>query len=370
MMPQNLFSKKILILHANAGAGHRKAAEAIYTSLKNRGCRQVVCVDALEYTHPFFRVAYTKGYEYLVGKLPKLWAVFFALTDQKWIQPLFQGLRRIYNGLNTARLVKYIQQEQFDVIVTTHFLSNEVCAYMRRSGMLKGKLVTMVTDYDVHKIWLSVGVDEYCVATPFTKQRLMDMGVPEQKIFVTGIAVDEKFSQPRVLKDMRRKLNIDEHLFTVLISTSSFGFGPIAELAEKLKDQQLLIISGFNQYLKEKLLAQKNPKHRIYGFVDNMEELMSACDVMLTKPGGLSISEALVQGLPLIFFSAIPGQEAGNVKVLAQHGVGVSDKNLDEIVQILKEYEHQPEKLQQAKQASLTLGKPQAVLNIINRLMV
>jgi len=234
----------------------------------------------------------------MVGKLPKLWAVFFDITDREWAQPLFQGTRRIYNGANTAPLVKFIKENNFDVIMTAHFLSTEVVGYLRRTGQFKGKLVTVVTDYDVHKIWLTKGVDEYCVATDFTKSRLVDMGVDAAKIFVTGIPVDEKFCQQRDKAELRRKLGVDPAAFTVLLSTSSFGFGPIEELAEKLKDVQLFIISGNNKQLKERLAAKNNPKHKILGFVDNMEELMAASDVMLTKPGGLSISEALANGLP------------------------------------------------------------------------
>ncbi len=305
----------------------------------------------------------------MVGKLPKLWAVFFDITDREWAQPLFQGTRRIYNGANTAPLVKFIKENNFDVIMTAHFLSTEVVGYLRRTGQFKGKLVTVVTDYDVHKIWLTKGVDEYCVATDFTKSRLVDMGVDAAKIFVTGIPVDEKFCQQRDKAELRRKLGVDPAAFTVLLSTSSFGFGPIEELAEKLKDVQLFIISGNNKQLKERLAAKNNPKHKILGFVDNMEELMAASDVMLTKPGGLSISEALANGLPLVFFSPIPGQETGNVRVLAANGVGDSDKTVDEMATILKEYAASPKKLADARAASLKLAKPNAVSAIISRLI-
>lgn len=324
-------------------------------------------MDSLDHTNSFFRKAYTHGYEYMVGELPKLWAVFFDLADREWAQPLFQGARRVYNGLNTAPLVKFIKENNFDVIMTAHFLSTEVVGYLRRTGQFKGKLVTVVTDYDVHKIWLTRGVDEYCVATEFTKARLVAMGVAPSNVFVTGIPVDEKFCQARDKAELRRKLGADPSAFTVLLSTSSFGFGPIEALAEKLKDVQLFIISGNNKQLKERLTAKNNPKHKVMGFVDNMDELMAAADVMLTKPGGLSISEALVNGLPLVFFSPIPGQEAGNVRVLAANGVGDSDKTIDEMAAILKEYAASSKKLAEARAASLKLAKPNAVSDIIAR---
>ncbi|MBF0123268.1 MAG: hypothetical protein HQL21_07695 [Candidatus Omnitrophica bacterium] len=369
MMPPNSFSKKILILHATAGAGHRKAAEAIYNGFKARGMTSVECVDALEYTHPFFRKAYTQGYEFMVGKIPKLWGIFFELTDQEWFQPIFRNTRRFYNGLNTAPLVRFIKDGRYDVIVTTHFLSTEVCGWLRRTGQINAKFVTIVTDYDVHKIWNVAGVDLFLVASEFTKGRLVAMGVDDKKVVVTGIPVDEKFIKLRDKRETRRMLGLAEDKFTVLVSTSSFGFGPIEELATLLRDTQLVIICGNNKALYDAMVARENPHHKICKFVDNMEELMAASDVMITKPGGLSITEALSYHLPLIFFSAIPGQEAGNVRVLAANGIGISDQSLSEIVSEIKALASFPDKLQAACQVTQKLSRPHSVADIIKQLI-
>jgi processive 1,2-diacylglycerol beta-glucosyltransferase len=342
MKPPSSSSKKILILHATAGAGHRKAAEAVFNGLKSRGISADI-VDALTYTSPFFRKTYSQGYEFMVGKLPKLWAVFVTLTDQKWFQPVLRPVRRLYNRLNAAPLARFIRDGQYDVIVTTHFLSTEVCGWLRRTGQINARFVTIVTDFDVHRIWQVKGVDVYLV--------------------------DEKFIQPRLKAETRRKLGLREDRFTVLLSTSSFGFGPIEELATLLKDLQLIIICGNNKTLFEKMTDRGNPLHKICGFVDNMEEMMAASDVMLTKPGGLSVSEALANNLPLIFFSAIPGQEAGNVRVLAEHGIGLSDKTLPEMAAALKTFAASPETYQAARDATKALARPYSVADIIKHLI-
>ena len=326
-------------------------------------------MDALTYTSPFFRSTYSQGYEFMVGKLPKLWAVFFELTDQKWLQPVLRIIRRLYNRLNTAPLVRFIKDGQYDVIVTTHFLSTEVCGWLRRTGQINARFVTIVTDYDVHRIWHVSGVDAYLVASEYTRNRLIALGVDEKLVSVTGIPVDEKFIRPRDRGETRRKLGLREDLFTVLLSTSSFGFGPIEELATLLKDLQLIIICGNNKTLFEKMSARGNPLHKICGFVDNMEEMMAASDVMLTKPGGLSVSEALANHLPLIFFSAIPGQEAGNVRVLAEHGIGLSDKTLPEIAAALKTFADSPATYQAARDATKILARPNSVADIISHLI-
>ncbi len=325
-------------------------------------------VDALELTDPFFQKLYQQGYEFLVGKIPKLWAIFFELTDRKWAQPAFRACRRVYNGLNTRRLVRFIKEGDFDVIVTTHFLSTEVCGWLRRTGQVRAKFVTVVTDFDVHKIWAVEGVDVFLVASDFTRKRLAGLGVAEEKIVVTGIPVDEKFIVPRDKREARRQLGLQEGLFTVLLSTSSFGFGPIAELAMLLSDVQMVIICGNNRSLYERMVAQGNPLHKICKFVDNMEEMMAASDVMITKPGGLSIVEALVNHLPLIFFSAIPGQEAGNVRVLAEHGIGMSGRPLADIAAEIKALAASSERLAAAREATKVLARPDSVEKIIQQL--
>jgi processive 1,2-diacylglycerol beta-glucosyltransferase len=368
MQPQNSSLPRILVIHATAGAGHRKAAEAVHHGLSARHIGATI-IDALDLTNPFFRFTYSKGYEFIVAQMPTFWGCFFALTDQAWFLPVFRAVRRIYNGVNAAPLVAYLKKGQFDRIIVTHFLAAEVCGHLRRTGQINGKLVVVVTDFDVHKIWLINGVDEYCVASSYTKDRLVAMGVDAAKVFVTGIPLDEKFTQPRDKVAVRRKLGIDADLFTVLVSTSSFGFGPIEELAEYFKGLQVIIICGHNEKLFGRLLARGNPHHKICHFVDNMEELMAASDVMVTKPGGLSVTEALANHLPLVFFSAIPGQEAGNVRVLAANGIGLSGMPLRDLASEVLGLSASPAALEDARQKTKALAKPNSVGDIITRLV-
>ena len=326
-------------------------------------------VDALDYTTAFFRVSYRQGYEFVVGQLPDCWAVFFALTDQSWFLPVFRAVRRVYNGINTFRLVRYLKAGQFDVIVATHFLAAEVCGYLRRTGAIRAKVVVVVTDFDVHKIWLIPGVDAYCVASEYTRERLAALGVDAARISVTGIPLDEKFTRPRDKKEVRRALGLDGDAFTVLVSTSSFGFGPIEELAAYFSGIQLIVICGNNRSLRTRLQARANPRHKICGFVDNMDEMMAAADVMVTKPGGLSVTEALANNLPMVFFSAIPGQEAGNVRVLAANGIGVSGLPLRDLASEVLGMAASPAALHEAREKTRKLAKPDSVRDVIASLV-
>ncbi len=324
-----------------------------------------VIIDALDYTNCFFRIAYTRGYEFAVGKVPVLWAFFFALTDQHWFLPVFRAVRRIYNGCNTGPLVEFIKAGNFQRIVVTHFLAAEVCGYLRRTGAITSQVVVVVTDFDVHKIWLIPGVDAYCVASEYTKGRLLALGVEADKIHVTGIPLDEKFIGHRDRKDVRRRLGLDPGAFTVLVSTSSFGFGPIEALADYFNGIQLIVICGHNLPLRARLEGKSNPKHKICGFVDNMEEMMAAADVMITKPGGLSVTEALANHLPMVFFSVIPGQEAGNVRVLAANGIGLSGLPLRDIASEVLGLAASPLALSEAREKTKKLAKPDSVRDII-----
>jgi processive 1,2-diacylglycerol beta-glucosyltransferase len=228
---------KILVIHATAGAGHKKAAEAVYNTLCADG-HNARLVDALDYTNPLFKITYPETYTFLVTKFPQVWGVFFALLNVVWLQPLVRVVRRIYNGLNSHKLEQFLIAEQFDVIITTQFLSAEVAAYLKRTRKIKSKVICVVTDFDVHRIWINTGIDIYTVASPFTRDRVISLGIAPEHVFVTGIPTDAPFSKPVDVAALKAKLGMRPDMFTVLIATGSFGMGPIEELIAGLKDSK------------------------------------------------------------------------------------------------------------------------------------
>jgi processive 1,2-diacylglycerol beta-glucosyltransferase len=355
---------KILIIHATAGAGHKKAAEAIYNGLKNTG-HQAQLVDALDYTNPFFKYSYPTAYTFLVTKVPILWKFFFWLLDFQFLQPLIHIGRRIYNAVNAQALEKFLKEEQFDCIIATQFLSVEVIAYLKRTGQIKSKTICVVTDFDVHHIWINKGIDCYATACDYTKKKVESFGVDPARVFVTGIPTDEKFSLPVDQRQIRQTLKINPDQFTVLLATGSFGMGPLEELIDLLKKHQLLVVCGHNKALCAHLKKKASGQVHILGLVDNMDELMAASNVMVTKPGGLSISEALVKRLPLFFFSAIPGQEMGNIRVLKSYGAASDQCALNEIVQKVDDLSVHPELYENLRKKMEPLSKPHAVRDII-----
>jgi len=356
---------KILVIHATAGAGHKKAAEAIYNGLLRHSTHRVRIVDSLDYTNSFLRNSYPQFYIFLVTRMPTLWGVFFWFLDIPFLQPLVRVLRRCYNAFNTQAMEKFLKEERFDCIITTHFMSAEVCGFLKRTGQIHAKIVCVVTDFDVHHIWINKGTDIYTCACDITKEKIVKLGISPERVFVTGIPTDEKFAEPVTSIDIRKKLELDTQLFTVLLATGSFGMGPIEQLIDMLKGYQLLVVCGNNKTLYEHLKSKSNERIHILGLVNNMYELMSAADVMVTKPGGLSISEALVKKLPMIFFSAIPGQEIGNINVLKKYQAASDQGSLMSIVQKIDDLSSSAHNYDSLRKKLEPLSKPNAVKDII-----
>lgn len=356
---------KILVIHATAGAGHKKAAEAIYHGIQAKMPCEVVLADALDYSNPVFKFTYPNCYTYIVSHMPWLWAVVFAVLDIPALQSVMRLIRRVYNSVNTQRLSRYLIQEQFDWIICTQFMSAEVSGYLKRTGKINAKIICVVTDFDVHRIWVNQGVDYYTGACDYTRDKLVGLGVPKERTFVTGIPTDPKFLKEWDVAEIRRKLGLQQYAITTLVATGSFGFGPIEELVEIIKEHQVIVVCGHNKKLYERLTARALTNVKVFGLVGNMDELMSASDIMVTKPGGLSIAEALVKGLVLVFFSAIPGQEINNVKVLKHSNVGLGQLGLVEIGQAVMRLHGSGRELSEQRARSKAFAKPWAVDDII-----
>src|SRR3989338_8762656 len=162
---------KILVIHASAGAGHFKAAEALHQGIQKATGHDAVLIDALDYSSPSFKKFYKATYFFLISKMPWMWGWVFWLTDILWLQPVVKAVRRLHNMLNVRRLHAYLVEGRFDVVLLTHFMPTEIAAALKRKGRITAKLITVVTDFDVHKIWLAEGIDQYAVASDWTKEK-------------------------------------------------------------------------------------------------------------------------------------------------------------------------------------------------------
>jgi len=367
---------KILIVYASAGAGHKKAAEAVveaFNKIPDSSNYEISIVDSLDFSNMLFKWLYGKQYLTLVNYFPHIWGFFYYLFDYKIVNRLLWLPRRIINAINCWKFEKFVCYKSPDLIISTHFMANEIISHMKKRGLIKARLFSAVTDYRLHSFWVTSGVDLYFVATQKTKEDLLLSGVPNGKIFVTGVPISPRFSLKQDKFQVREKIGIDKNLFTVLMIGGGFGVGPMEELVSNIgviSDKiQLLIVCGYNKELSErvaKIVSNLGIKAKIYGFANNVDELMSASDILVTKPGGLTTSEAMAKVLPAIFIKPIPGQETRNSAVLAGYKAAFVAKDTKSVTEKVKELFKNPESLDKMKAAIRSIASPNPAKNIVD----
>ena len=357
---------KVLITYASAGAGHRRAAEAIYNYLKNnRQDLQLKLVDILPFTHALFRICYSSGYPLLVHYATWLWAFLFWISEFRLTRGISRRCSLMINYLCCKKFMHYLAREKFDFIISTHFLNAELAANLKLSKKIQAKLITVITDFGVHPFWVSAGTDLYMAASGLTQERLLSLGVEKNRIKVSGIPFSASFTKTQNREQLAGKFGIKAESFTVLVMTGSFGVGPLEEIAKSLhNDVQVLVVCAKNKKLFCRLLKQNLENVKVFGFINNAEELMAISDVIVTKPGGLSIAELLYMGLLPIFVSPIPGQESENIRVLSAYGLGFAPKTIQQIKELVIDLKQNPEKLANLKVNITQVASPAACQEI------
>jgi len=357
---------KILTVYASAGAGHEKCAKAIHEHLKATfPDAQCETVDILDKANFLFRFTYRSGYGFMIRHSVWLWAFIFKLTGFKPLRILSRSVAGFLDWVNTPVFRRFLKRENPDYIVSTHFLPPEIAGGLKRSKSITSKLFTVITDFGVHPFWIESSTDLYIVASGFTKQALIEQGVPEGNIQDSGIPVRTEFLKKHDRAYLCKKLGIEDTKFTVLVMTGSFGIGPIREITEMIHgDVQLLVVCAMNKKLYGQLKAKDFPGVKVYGFVDNSDELMAVSDLIITKPGGLSVSEILNTGLVPVFISSIPGQEEENISVLLKAGIGFAPENTEEIKSIVLDLKNNPQKLNALKAGVRSMSKPDCLKGI------
>jgi processive 1,2-diacylglycerol beta-glucosyltransferase len=330
--------RKVLLLSASAGAGHLRAAQAIEKAFNEtlNGDSEVLHVDVLNYTNKVFRHFYSKAYIDLVNKLPEVPGWFYDKLDKPWKN---ERRRLALDKLNTRPFVKLLREYQPDLIVCTHFLPAEIVSWLKAKERLASRQVIVVTDFDVHAMWLVHHYERYFVAIDEARVYLEALGIPAQKITVSGIPVDPVFALKKDKQEMRAKHDLAPDRTTILVSAGGFGVGSVEPLINELLTvqhrAQIVAICGRNDELKKRLTriaARIGPDAAVllkpFGYTLEMDELMTAADLVIGKPGGLTTSEALAKGLVFVIVNPIPGQEERNSDHLLEAAVAIRCNNL------------------------------------------
>lgn len=370
--------QKVMILSASAGAGHVSAAKALERAFLELGvAHDVRNIDTLEHTNPVYRNLYSKTYIEMVNKTPEILGWLYDRTDDPDRDP---RPRLEFDKLNCRPFIKLVEQYRPEIVVCTHFLPAEIISWMKSEGKIATRQSVVITDFDVHAMWLCPYYEQYFVALEETRVHLEKLGVPHSKVAVTGIPIDPAFSRPKDKLAMRVKHGLHPDLTTILLSAGGFGVGPVetalASLAELRHRAQVVAICGRNAALKQRLEAHVALQHpdshikcSIVGHTDAMHEYMAASDLILGKPGGLTTSEALASGLVFVIVNPIPGQEERNSDHLLEEGVAIRCNNPPVLTYKIDHLLDDPSRLAAMRANSLRLGRPNSAFAVVERLV-
>ena len=371
-------TRKVLILSIKAGAGHLRAAAALEAVFRERYPRvEVKHVEALEYTHPTFQKSFTKTYEKLATDLPSVWGYIYGKMEQKPVESKTKRLVALFDRMNSRPIVKLAREFNPDRIICTHYFPAETLAAQRRKGKLDAPISVTLTDYDIHTLWIQKGVDQYFVATDEMAYALQTKGVGDAKVTVTGIPIVPVFSKRYPSKrTMRRQLGLRVEPPTVLVAAGGFGLikvdQTVATLAGTIADVQLIALAGRNEELLKSLtaVAESHPGKVVpFGFVDNMHALMAASDFIVTKCGGLTSSECLAMGLPMVIVKPIPGQEERNSDFLLESGAAVRANSAAHLVYKVQKLLSDEKLLARMRTATRRIARPRAAYDIAAEVM-
>jgi processive 1,2-diacylglycerol beta-glucosyltransferase len=342
---------RVLIFSATFGAGHVRAAEAIIEVIRAKEPNaEVIHLDFGEFWNKTINKVIKNTYIELIKHTPKLWGKFYYRTSKISTDSVFQ---RFLNRLGRRGFLEYILSLQPDLIICTYPTVAGILAHLRSKSILAIPLVTIVTDYTVHSQWIHAGVDLYIVGCQEVCDGLISRGIEKKKIKVTGIPVSPRFELPLERHDLYQKFDLEAERLTLLVMGGAYGVLGGAKIigkiiAEAQASIQAIVVCGRDDKLFRSLdtviMETRNPIRRL-GYVRNVEELMTVADLIITKAGGLTVSEALTKRLPILVYKPIPGQEEANALYIEKIGAGLVAESSEELESILTRLLNQPQEL-------------------------
>lgn len=362
---------KVIILTMSTGNGHNIASYALKNYLKSLGMEAKV-VDAYKFFNKQLSDLLEKGYLMSTKYAPYMYGKFYRSMEKHNPESRL-AWSTFCNSFVARQFAKYISRQNPDMVVSTHSLAAVLMSEYKRKKLVDTKTIGIVTDFCILPYWDMADMDYYITANEHIKDLLIKKGIHPDKILPYGIPIDLKFSQKISKEEARRKLGI-ENKETLFIISGSMGFGKTEKYIKSLdsidRDFQIISVCGRNENMKnrvDRLITKKKVYN--FGYVDNVDVIMDASDIIVTKPGGLTVSEAIAKKLPMVLVDPIPGQEDRNKEFLINNSLamGVS-KNapLDEVVsQLIK----CPERREQIKTMQTILGKPLAAKTLGDRIV-
>ena len=362
----------ILFLFSDTGGGHRSAAEAIIEAihLEFPNTYETKMVDIFKKYAPLPLNYAPEIYPHL-SRYPRMWKIGYEVSDGTKRIRAFYEFMWPYLRRGAHQLLK---ENPVDLLVSVHQLVN--IPILRLKPQSSTPFVTVVTDLvSTHSAWYHPGADLVIVPTIPAKEKAIKSGLPNEKIVVIGQPVAERYAHPQEDKDLLREmLGWNREIITVLLVGGGEGMGNLERHANEINNAklpiQLIVVAGRNESLKSRLEGKNwSMPTKIYGFVREMPEFMQASDILITKAGPGTISEAFIAGLPMILYSKMPGQEDGNIGYVENQGAGFWAPHPEKMITCIKNWLANPEEMSLVSERSKKLAKPTASREIANALV-
>ena len=362
--------RKVLILFASYGDGHIQVSNALKERFESDAGCEVKLVDLFAEAYPrlneLTKYIYIKSYTLF----PKLygWSYYSTreMRDDTWFSAWF-------HGWGTGKLRQIVEREKPDAVVNT-FPTLAMPELRRRRGM-RIPIFNVLTDYVMHARWVHPLIDRYYVATDDLKAAMADAGVPEHRIRATGIPLKRAFRPVPRSEALYAKYGLDPARRTVLIMAGSYGvlqgLRDVCDALAALPDAQLAVVCGKNEslYASMRDMAGRTPNAKVFGFMKEMHELMSLADTMVTKPGGITLTEAIQCELPVVLLRPVPGQERDNADYLASRGAAFVAKDDAQVLDIIRSLLEMPERRRRAVQAMAALKRTASAERIVQDIL-
>ncbi len=361
--------RRILLMYITKVSGHRQATLAIQKSLRGLDPSiEVPSVNGFGYTYPLLEKVVGSAYMSIIRRTPKVWDYLY---DNPKVFKKSQSIKNFLHKTSHRKIAKLLERYNPDTIVCTQAFPCGMIADYKRTHNLKVTLIGVLTDFAPHSYWINEGVDFYVVPSEETKERFVTKGVSANIIHSLGIPINLKFAKKMDKNTIASALGLDLNLPVVLIMGGGQGLGPIKEVVTSLikipAKLQMIVIAGTNKKLIRWLreTVPHSPKKVIvYEYVTNVDELMDVSTMIITKPGGLTTSESLAKGLPMVIINPIPGQEMRNTDFLLTHGIAIRVDKTNDIGEEIELLLKSPQKLEAMRQAAFLHGRPNAALDV------
>ena len=364
---------KVLVMSNTAGQGHNATGRAICDMLVSMGAKADM-IDSYEYINTALGEAVSHIYLMSTGLTPRFYGRAYRMAELQEKQGDYSPTY-VVNKILSVRIYDFISDYDPDVIVCTHVFSAIIANLLKKEGKTDAKIISIITDFTIHPFWQEVDCGDWFVTPSF----LIDYsarvrGMDASKFMHTGIPIHPKFSKRIEQKEARRMLGMDENKHTVLLMSGSMGYGNIGKHLKKIDrldiDIQIIVVCGSNKrsYRKIKRMELNKPVY-LHGFVNNVEVMMDAADCIITKPGGLTTSEAMAKELPMIIVNPIPGQEDRNTEFMLNNGLALKVSETFGIDEALFYLYSTPGRIERMKENIRLMGKPNATYDLCRFIM-